>query len=245
MSNEHVIKKTMIKRVVNDTSFFLLLLICISPMAKAQGLEGLEGQANLQMLGGSGMSARTFDNRYEGVDGFPTLVKGFVMGRIKMNKDQIVRADKMNYDVFNDEIFVLKSGKELVVGISVVTSFEMDVNGTTLLFSKQKNEEGESGYYQVLTQGNFSLFVKHKKIFRKADYQGAYSANRTKDEFSDEQNFYWSKEDSNLMVLKNKKSLLNKLGAQEEKAESFIRTNKLKIDSQDHLLSLFQYLNEQ
>ncbi len=235
----------MIKRVVNDTSFFLLLLICISPMAKAQGLEGLEGQANLQMLGGSGMSARTFDNRYEGVDGFPTLVKGFVMGRIKMNKDQIVRADKMNYDVFNDEIFVLKSGKELVVGISVVTSFEMDVNGTTLLFSKQKNEEGESGYYQVLTQGNFSLFVKHKKIFRKADYQGAYSANRTKDEFSDEQNFYWSKEDSNLMVLKNKKSLLNKLGAQEEKAESFIRTNKLKIDSQDHLLSLFQYLNEQ
>ncbi|NBP69070.1 MAG: hypothetical protein EBR30_10310 [Cytophagia bacterium] len=214
-------------------------------MIKAQGLEGLEGQTNLQMLSGSGMSARTFDNRYEGVDGFPTLVKDFVKGRIKMNKDQVVKADKMNYDVFHDEIFVLKSGKELVVGTSVVTSFEMDVNGTTMLFSKQKNEDGETGYFQVLTQGNFSLFIKHKKIFRKADYQGAYSANRTKDEFLDEQKFYWSKGDSNLMVLKNKKSLLNELGAQAEKAESFIKTNKLKLDSQDHLLGLFQYLNEQ
>lgn len=235
----------MTKRVDNNTSIFLLLLICISTTTLAQGLEGLEGQANLQMLGGSGTSARTFDNRYEGVDGFPTLVKEFVKGRIKMNKDQVVKADKMNYDVFHDEIFVLKSGKELVVGISVVTSFEMDVNGTTLIFSKQKNEDGEAGYYQVLTQGNFSLFVKHKKIFRKADYQGAYSANRTKDEFLDEQKFYWAKDDSNLMVLKNKKSLLDNLGAQAEKAESFIKTNKLKMDSQDHLLSLFQYLNEQ
>jgi hypothetical protein len=232
-------------KVANYTSAFLLLLIAFSTTIQAQGLDGLEGQTNLQMLGGNGMSARTFDNRYEGVDGFPTLVKDFVKGRIKMNKDQVVKADKMNYDVFHDEIFVLKSGKELVVGVSVVTSFEMDVNGTTLLFSKQKNEEGETGYYQVLTQGNFSLFIKHKKIFRKADYQGAYSANRTKDEFLDEQKFYWSKGDSNLMVLKNKKSLLNELGSQAEKAETFIKTNKLKIDSQDHLLSLFQYLNEQ
>jgi hypothetical protein len=214
-------------------------------MTQAQGLEGLEGQTNLQMLGGSGTSARTFDNRYEGVDGFPTLVKDFVKGRIKMNKDQVVKADRMNYDVFHDEIFVLKSGKELVVGISVVTSFEMDVNGTTLLFSKQKNEDGETGYYQVLTQGNFSFFIKHKKIFRKADYQGAYSANRTKDEFLDEQKFYWSKGDSNLMVLKNKKSLLNELGAQKEIAETFIKTNNLKMDSLDHLLRLFEYLNEQ
>lgn len=233
----------MINRVYNMISITLLIL-CAHVASPAQGLDGLEGQANLQMLGGSGLSARTFDNRYDGVDGFPTLVKDFVKGRIVMSKDQVLKADNMNYDVFNDEIFVLKSGKELVVSRNTVTSFEMDVNGVTLTFSKQKNNEGEVGYYQILTQGKFSLFIKYKKVFRKADYKGAYSANRTKDEFTDEQKFYWSKGDSNLMVLKNKKSLLSELGENADKAELFIKENKLKTDTQDDLLRLFQYLNE-
>lgn len=233
----------MINRVYNMISITLTIL-CAHVVSQAQGLDGLEGQANLQMLGGSGLSARTFDNRYDGVDGFPTLVKDFVKGRIVMSKDQVLKADNMNYDGFNDEIFVLKSGRELVVSRNTVTSFEMDVNGVTLIFSKQKNNEGEVGYYQVLTQGKFSLFIKYKKVFRKADYKGAYSANRTKDEFTDEQKFYWSKGDSNLMVLKNKKSLLSELGENADKAELFIKENKLKTDTQDDLLRLFQYLNE-
>jgi hypothetical protein len=228
----------------NNTLSLALILFCISTLSLAQGLDGLEGQTNLQMLGGSSLSARTFDNRYDGVDGYPTLVKDFVKGRIKMNKDQVMKADNMNYDVFNDEIFVFKSGRELVVARNMVSAFEMDVNGITLFFSKQKNSEGEVGYYQVLTQGKVSLFIKYKKIFRKADYQGAYSVNRTKDEFTDEQKFYWSKGDENVTVLKNKKSLLSELGENADKAETFIKENKLKMDSQDDLVRLFNYLNE-
>lgn len=228
---------------IKNTLLLILILSCGFNLSVGQGLDGLEGQANLQMLGGSGLSARTFDNRYEGVEGFPTLVKDFVRGRIKMNKDQVLKTDYINYDVFNDEVFVFKSGKELIVSRTNVQSFEMDVNGEILTFSKQKNSEGEIGYYQVLVQGEFSLFIKHKKIFRKADYQGAYSANRTKDEFTDEQKFYWAKDDLDLVKLKNKKSLLNELGDGAAKAEKFIKENNLKTDSQDDLLRLFQYLN--
>ncbi len=228
-----------------DTAFgLILILLCVYNFTLAQGLDGLEGQTNLQMLGGNSLTARTFDNRYDGVEGFPTLVKDFVRGRIIMNKNQVLKADFINYDVFNDEVFVNKSGKELIVSRANVQSFELDVNGTTLIFSKEKNAEGEIGYYQVLTSGNFSLFIKHKKVFRKADYQGAYSANRTKDEFTDEQKFYWSKDNLDLLKLKNKKSLLNELGDSSDKAEKFIKENNIKIDSQDDLLRLFQYLNE-
>lgn len=220
-----------------------LLFVCFTTLSIGQGLDGLEGQTNLQMLGGSGLSARTFDNRYDGVDGSPTLTLNFVKGRIIMNKDKVMKVDAMNYDVYNDEIFVYKSGKELVVAQNMVNSFEMDVNGTTLVFNKHKNIEGEVGYYQVLLEGKFSLFIKHKKVFRKADYQGAYSANRTKDEFTDEQKFYWSKGNSNLAILKNKKSILSELGDQSNTVESFIKENKLKMDSQNDLIKLFDHLN--
>jgi hypothetical protein len=213
-------------------------------LLQAQVLEGLEGQTNLQMVGGSGLSARTFDNRYDGVDGFPTFVKDFVKGRIMMNKEQVVKIDNMNYDVFNDEIFVIRGGKELVVSRDMVHSFVMDVNGTPFTFYKKKSKEGKVGYYQIVTTGKFSLFIKHTKVFRKADYQGAYSANRTKDEFTNEQKFYWSKGDSNLILLKNKKSLISGLGDSAAKAELFIKVNNLKMDSQDHLSLLFQHLNE-
>ncbi|GCC50691.1 hypothetical protein SanaruYs_09090 [Chryseotalea sanaruensis] len=221
-----------------------LMIFCEGALLQAQVLEGLEGQTNLQMVGGSGLSARTFDNRYDGVDGFPTFVKDFVKGRIMMNKEQVVKIDNMNYDVFNDEIFVIRGGKELVVSRDMVHSFVMDVNGTALTFYKKKSNEGKVGYYQIVTTGKFSLFIKHSKVFRKADYQGAYSANRTKDEFTNEQKFYWSKGDSNLILLKNKKSLISGLGDSAAKAELLIKVNNLKMDSQDHLSLLFQHLNE-
>lgn len=220
---------------------FLLLFTCMFSMA--QQLEGVEGQTNLQMLGGSSMTARTFDARYQGVDGYPTLFEKFVTGVIETSDGKKVKCPQINYDVYADEVIVVQNRQELIISNELVKSFILNNGITAVSFIKHSIESGKTGYYQVLVDGDFQLLKKNLKTFLKADYQGAYSADRRQDEFKDNADYYFLTEEGKLMELKNKKSIVKAIPGEAERIEKFIKVNQIDVSTELGLLRLFQHLN--
>lgn len=219
----------------------LLLFTCIA--STAQQLEGVEGQTNLQMLGGSSMTARTFDARYQGVDGYPTLFEKFVTGVIETSDGKKIKCPQINYDVYADEVIVVQNKQELIISKELVKSFVLKNGITENSFVKQSTAAGKSEYYQLLTTGSFQLLKKNLKTFLKADYQGAYSPDRRQDEFKDNADYYFLTTEGKLMELKNKKSLLKAIPGESERIEKFIKVNQVDVSTELGLIRLFEHLN--
>lgn len=131
-----------------------------------------------------------FDDRYEGVKGTPLLYNDWVEGNLFLKDNAWVRNIKMNLDVHDNYIYLLSPEDEQIFTLSNEEINEIHIfsEGGTILFRKFLPEQFDKKIdpdllFEVLAQGEYTFLKLSKKLFREADYQGAYSADRRYDEF--------------------------------------------------------------
>lgn len=222
--------------------YFLLLLVIASPSLAQDAT--VESRTNLDMLGGGNYSARTFDNRYKGVKGQVTILPEFVTGKIYTTDNRAVVQPKVNFDAFANELIVKRGGSEYVISRNVVDRFSLWTGTDSLYFKKIINEEGKQLYYQQLVKGKVQLVKKNIKIFKEANYSGAYSAGREHDEFLDDQKYFMLIEGKSLLEFKNRKSIQSAFPEYAGEVDAYIKKNNLSLKDQQHLAMLFRYINE-
>jgi hypothetical protein len=101
------------------------------------------------------------------------------------------------------EIVINKGGYELVFRTTKGKKFEKELK--------------ENRFYQVLSEGEYEFIKVPMKGFIRADYQGAYTADRRYDEYVDETRYYLKgRDDTYYQVQLNKKSLIKVIPEKKE-----------------------------
>lgn len=187
-----------------------MFFIAILP-AWAQVADGLDQQINLNEIGREGNMGvvRTFDHRYEGVKGSPFFVDQWINGTVYLENGKIYKDLPLKYDVYQNELLALTRGQAIYVTRNIINSFVLQPDSLEheIKFTKVKaasNHKGidEDQFFRVLHKGEYTLYELQNRIFLKANYQGAYSANKPYDKFESTTRYYYLDPDNNFERLK-------------------------------------------
>jgi hypothetical protein len=227
------------KQSIQFIAFVGLLNLMIDNALLAQEINQ---QDNLNRLSADVGVVQTFDNRYEGVKGSPTLFEDFIPGKVRVH-DGNGYAVLLNFDAFNKQI-LLKRNNEAgfrVLDLSKVVSFTFMTGTGNRDFVVVKVQNNEFEVREILYEGKITFYRIHKVILEKADYQGAYSSNRKYDEFVHESD-YFSLNNGKTTPFKLKIRSLEKSfpGAPIDK---FLKENKLDFSNDTDLIKLFKLID--
>lgn len=192
-------------KISKRLSFSAFLIIGMIVTVNAQSISGWDSRENMYSN-----NVRTFDNRYEGVEGSPFLNTEWHAGTIEMKNGKRIQVDLLNFDVYQQEVVLEKeNGAKVAPSKQHIESFTIQKNGTdSLLF-----EKGAGGdFYQVLyADGENRLLKEYEKEFLKADFKGAYASNRTADKFITKESFILESPEGTNSINKLSKRNLKKL----------------------------------
>src|SRR5688572_1011672 len=170
---------------MNNMRYIILLLLFSINDFTAQAQDA-DAQSNLQNLASGNSMFRSFDNRYKGVVGSPTLLEQYVPGRINLVSGKVVDHPKMNYDLVSDELLVIRNSAEMVVSKEAVVSFTLD----SIEFKKVRLLSGET-FAQILVSGNCQLLLKSEKEIKAPTNTGAYSPGNSYSELEAVDKYFW------------------------------------------------------
>jgi len=201
----------------------------------------------------NGKVSKALDNRYAGVTGSPYWFKQWLPGEVKF-QDTSLRLEKgpIKYDPFSSVVLLKSSSKDSTVfdgnTIEEFTLFSNDGTGN-LKFRRFPNLKFEdtnlkNTFFQVLQEGNTLVLKNIKKSLVRADFKGGYSANRTTDEITSENQYFLLKPDQTLIKVKlNRKGMMNALADKESSVTEFVKKEKLSLQSEEDLKKVVAFYN--
>lgn len=211
------------------------------------GMENYISMGDIQMVS-------TFDNRYEGVKGSPLVFEDWTEGYV-LFKDKPEEEDpktfKMNIDMFQNLLYVtLYNGAVGTLPTKFVSSVHFKTEaGQERVFKPliRKDVEGSNfpglGYYEIIYQGDILLIKHHRKIFKEADYKGAYSADIRYDEYKDEKRYFISLDGQAFEKIKLNTKHLEKAMPQYE-VKPLSKKEKLNLSREEDVKKLLTILEE-
>jgi hypothetical protein len=219
------------------------IFLCAMGIARAQ-LTGADANYNLQNADVS--MFRSFDNRYEGIKGSPTVFDNFVRGRVKMKKGNNVAGQELNYDAVAGELITRSKvyNKILAVRPDLIESFELiSPDGDTLIFKRA----ADKGFCQQIYEGKkMNLYFRHVKQLSKANYGGGYNANaRNYDEFVDASEYMISLEGGRPEVIKPARKTFEKIFPEKKDLISgYFKEHKPDLKNNRELAAFLAYLDQ-
>ena len=192
-----------------------------------------------------------FDNRYEGVKGSPywydTWQNGYV---VIQGKGKLDKSIPLQLDLYNQVVYFRIDDK--VTGTLPAKSVQSVIleNGSTWRSFPEADVTGKKSekwkFYRVLHQDKYLLLVAADKILKKADYQGAYSADRRYDEFLMEEGYYLSADQKSFEKIKLKsKQVPGFFPGREARVQSLIKKNGWDTETEAGFVQLLQALEQE
>ncbi len=235
--------------------FILLLLLYFNPETLyAQSDDGAAAQQNLNKLTEDGYMGpvQIFDNRYAGVHGTPYLTEEWMEGIVYFNNGKETPFPKIRYDAYQDEILAQKNQQqEMVLLKGQIKGFQLlEKDNAPLIFKKATAMDElpiaveNDQFVQILFEEmRIGLYAVHKKLFIKANFQGAYSAGNNYDEFSEVLSTYFVKmANGELTEVKlNKRSVLKAFDNYKSEIAAFIKDQNPRFEQPADLVKIVQY----
>ncbi|MCU0449965.1 MAG: hypothetical protein MUC97_09015 [Bernardetiaceae bacterium] len=213
--------------------------------------QGNDAQLNLNNIGTAGTNGvvRTYDNRYDGVRNSPYLLDPWLKGNLLLANGQKYEQVSLKLNTHQDElVFRRTGGDSVILNRQNVAQFELSSPAGQPLAFRCWQPEGASqpGYYQVLAQGKYGLYVRHTKTLLKADFKGAYSSGRTYDEFVDEKTYYLTLPDQPNTLVKVKLSPKTLLKALQDKGPlaQYAEKENLDLKKEADVARLLAFANQ-
>jgi len=231
-------------------SLIIILITFIGATGLAQTIpDHTEAKENLRELGslsGTG-NVKTFDNRYEGTKGTPYVFEEWFPGEVFLKNNKRIIIEQMNYNCYDNEVAYLepKSKAVMLINKYMVDLFFLKSGADSILFIPiQLEDDKQAVFVQVLYNDGSSLYKLYGKEFVRANYEGAYSADRRYDEFADKSSLYFSRHDDPAQyhkVKKSKKQILSAFPGAEDQISAYIKEEKLDLKSEADLIKLLKF----
>ncbi|GAB3202062.1 hypothetical protein ABID22_003711 [Pontibacter aydingkolensis] len=206
-------------------------------------------QASLHDINGKAVQA--FDSRYTGIKGTPYFLPGWSKANLVISSKTIFENLDVKYNVIdNNLLYRTDKGEEKVISANQVNSFVLkdSTSAQRFVFKKLENVTGIDPKFApqfcvMLHEGNSSqLVLMPVKRFIKADFTGAYSAERTSDEIVNEYVYYFINKNKKAEKVKlNKKSLLSVVNDKQNEVKAYIDKQKLDTSTEKGWLKALSY----
>ena len=220
-----------------------LLFVLIFANGYSQ-VEGQDAQGNVTDMA-SGSMFRSFDNRFRGIEGFPTLYRSYSPGQITLITGKKVSYDSINLDIYSSDLLVKRNNAESVFNRALTKEFTMESEDEgTMTFIKLKGIEGDESYFRLLASGRVKLLKHSYKTIAGPTNSGAYSTGRTHSIFVEKSKVYVQKDSGEMFELKNKKILLAQFPEKEDEIAQFIKDNKVNLKDEFEAVQLIEFINK-
>ena len=184
----------------------------------------------------------------EDIDGTIYVNENFTLGTLYA-KEEAFKKQYIRYDAYNDEI-ELKETLESSVVRSMVKHplYSCSVNGNEYYYLGYTDEDGnpQKGYLTpVVTGDDYTLFVKHIKVFKEGKPAKTSLDNSFPHRFLDKTEYYVSVNGESPVFLKTRKSeVLSMFSEDDQKTiKDYFKEKRPNVKDGDDLLNLFVYAN--
>lgn len=207
-------------------------------------------QRNEEIGGGTG-AVRTYDLRYEGMQGTPYFIDEWLSGKLVFtNGDAGKKSHLLKYNTQTKELLMKRpQGDSIIVFPNQITAFTINdaSKNVSYPFIKVENLKADGGtvpvcFLMVLYKNKSSLLKYVSKNILKANYQGGYSADRRYDSYVDNSQYFIRKSDNSLVKVKVKKSsVLDALEDKKAEIEAYIKKENLSFKNDFDIAKVLVY----
>ena len=240
---------------------FVLLIVAL-PVVYGQQKSAPERQQIINEVGKnfSQASVQTFDERYEGIKGSPLLLDQWTPGRVVLRDGKVYANVELKYDLYRDEIVVkhpydhaVIPDKPTIARFSMWVESSNDSSHFVLVNYLPNYRKFPPNHFAQVLYGSLTdpttstLLAVHNKKLIKASYEGAYSANRPYDEFSEVMTaYYLVKPDGRSYRLKPTiKSVRRTLSDKKAAVSAYLDKELINLENPDDLAQLINYYDQQ
>lgn len=215
-----------------------------------------EANFNLTQLAGikpAGSWARNFDGRYDGIMGHAFLQTGWLEMKVRLaDKEEYAPYPGGNLDLVN-QILVLNLPNDRIgtITLDLIGAMEVKTGHRTRYIEPlplrdiKGRGKKDLALFEYLHQGDI-VFLKHLvKVYREADFRGAYTAGSTYDSYIEEHGYYLLIDGEYKRVRLKERSVLRALGDQADRAKELIRQNYLDLTQEAGIIWLLDLLERE
>ncbi len=233
----------------------LLLLVVSSASAGAQNNPVPYSDDELRQLGNlqpGAAGVRSIDLAYEGVRGTPFLASEWLKGSILFRKSgRFSQKVSLNIELEKQLLYYLTSDgtpvqfpsdhvKEVVINNAKQDSMVFQTFSPSEL-GQSKNDRHQ--FYQVLFNGSQKFLKFEQKYLQKADYKGAYNADRPYDEYLSNVSYFLQDDQRNFHRIRlKKKAVLKSLENQAAAINRIVKQHKLHLNTEEDVVQLLSWL---
>ena len=193
-----------------------------------------------------------YSNRYEGIRGTPFLFEDWIAGELVLTNNSRFNEVEIKYDMMENNLLVLNgSGVAIYPSRTIIKSFHFTDNTgihrsfINLAFVNYNlGPDSHSGYVEQLFEGNNRLIAKKIKYLKFVEARGAYSENKSYDEFRySPAEYYWINNEGEVTLLKGgKKNILKALNDNGDLA-GYAKNKGLNLKKENDLILLMTYFD--
>jgi hypothetical protein len=179
---------------------------------------------------------------YEDIKGSPYIFAEFETGRIKL-KDMKTFEGPLRYDIYANQFeFKTKEGQIYsIVNPETIEKIYVDSRIFVYVVNNEKTNAGN--YFEVLVDGEYSLLVKHSAILKDPVPAKPYVDGKPATFITKDDDFYLLNENSVLVQIRNKDSVIDIDQARSAEISKFIKEKKIKLSNKSDLIELTNLLN--
>lgn len=179
---------------------------------------------------------------YEDINGTPYYDKFFKSAKFTFdNNSEIALA---RYNAYRDEVEFKRGDEILALKPANVKNIFFQDSGTTMVYFDGPNEN-EKGYFFELVNGNNSLYKKvHIKYNEFVPAANSYSSDKPANFSKADVVYYLKTKNAFIKISKNNRDFLSNFDSNKNDIKSFINSNKIKLENENDLIKLVNYLNK-
>ncbi|MEM9000365.1 MAG: hypothetical protein AAGB24_08875 [Bacteroidota bacterium] len=235
--------------------FSVLLVLTILPTVLKAQLRGDAAQINTSQYNATRLSHLIFKNfldqkeksnpiKFSDIKGTPYMPENFVLGSFSM-KDEKPIVLLMRYNMYDDEVEV-NEGDGSITSFLKVDNTEFNIQGNTIRpYTIEKDGIQKKSNFIVLADGANVLLLQRKVVLIPAEKAiNPNQMDRAAKFVTNERFFVVKGNDLPLEFSGKKKDLFTLFPEKAPELKDFIKTNKLSVRNNEHLVQIFNYLNE-
>jgi len=180
--------------------------------------------------------------RYEEIKGSPYILKEWLPGSILSNEQELTTVEALNYNAHTSTFEIKQEGRFIELDPTWYTQIVLNAESEApLTFRKVSHPSFDGQFMQILYEGEGRLFKQSESKISKKTFNNVGKTIHV-EQFVDRTTYHWIKDATIQSFKRSKKSIVKTLG-QKKVIDSFLKKNKLKLNSDEHLTQLIAHLD--
>ncbi len=182
------------------------------------------------------------------VNGIPFLHEEFFPGIIELNDGRKSNEVLLRYNIAKDLFEILRNNDTLSLNRPDAVKY-IYLKDKVFFYDpalREKSEKKLNGYFELLIDGNFSLYVKRYKDLSYDSFATNYQGGSGTKEYyyNDKIAFIGKSGNGKVFLMNSSKSFLNNLNDHKTEMKIYIKDQKINFKKEDALINLVEYYNK-